>query len=59
VRLHVFQQAAETGAVPQPSKIASELQRSQAEVEQALKQLAAGKVLILAPNDGNTGAPRT
>jgi Alkylmercury lyase len=56
VRLYVFRQAAETGVVPQPSKIASELQRPQADVEQALKQLAAGKVLILAPNDGTIWA---
>src|SRR5438132_7947584 len=56
VRLHVFQRAADTGVVPQPSQIAAALARPQAEVEQALKQLAAGKVLILAPNDGNIWA---
>ena len=53
VRLHVFGEAANTGHVPQPPEIAAALGRSQAEVEQALRQLAAGKVLILAPNDGN------
>jgi|SRR5437660_11717387 len=57
VRLHVFQRAADTGVVPQPSQIAAALARPQAEVEQALKQLAAGKVLILAPNDGNIWLP--
>jgi Alkylmercury lyase len=56
VRLFVFGQAAETGRVPQPPEIAAALGRPQAEVEQALRQLAAGKVLILAPNDGNIWA---
>lgn len=56
VRLHVFRQAAETAQVPQPPQIAAALGRPQAEIEQALKQLAAGKVLILAPNDGNIWA---
>ncbi len=56
VRLHVFRQAAETARVPQPAQIAAALGRPQAEVEQALRQLAAGKVLILAPNDGQIWA---
>ena len=53
VRLYVFREAAETARVPQPPQIAAALGRPQAEIDQALKQLAAGKVLILAPNDGN------
>jgi hypothetical protein len=56
VRLHVFGKAADTGRVPQPPEIAAAMERSQAEVEQALRQLAAGKVLMLAPNDGNIWA---
>lgn len=56
VRLHVFREAAETARVPQPPQIASALGRPQVEVEQALRQLAAGKVLILAPNDGQIWA---
>ena len=36
--------------------IAADLGRPQAQVEAALKQLAAGKVLILAPNDGEIWA---
>jgi hypothetical protein len=56
VRLYVFGEAASTGSIPQPPQIAAALGRSQAEVEQALRQLAAGKVLILAPNDGNIWA---
>jgi hypothetical protein len=56
VRLHVFGEAADTGRVPQPPEIAAALGRSQAEVEEALRRLAAGKVLILAPNDGNIWA---
>ena len=56
VRLHVFREAARTGQVPQPPQIAAALGRPQPEVEHALRQLAAGKVLILAPNDGNIWA---
>src|ERR1700740_3144046 len=56
VRLYVFQQAAETARVPQPAEIAEALKRPPAEIHEALKQLAAAKVLILAPNDGNIWA---
>ncbi len=56
VRLYVFREAADTARVPQPPQIAAALGRPQPEVEQALKQLAAGKALILAPNDGNIWA---
>jgi Alkylmercury lyase len=56
VRLYLFREAAETARVPQPPQIAAALGRPQAEVEQALRQLAAGKVLILAPNDSNIWA---
>jgi hypothetical protein len=56
VRLFVFRQAADTARVPQPPEIAAALGRPQAEVEQVLRQLAAGKVLILAPNVGNIWA---
>ncbi len=56
VRLYVFGQAAETGRVPQPPQIAGALGRSEPEVRAALQTLAAGKVLILAPNDGNIWA---
>ena len=56
VRLHVFQEAADTARVPQPPQIAEALGRPQGEVQEALKQLAAEKVLILAPNDGNIWA---
>jgi len=56
VRLHVFRQAADTARVPQPPQIAEALQRPHAEIQEAVKHLAAGKVLILAPNDGNIWA---
>lgn len=56
VRLYVFSEAANTGSVPQPPNIADSLGCSPAEVEQCLRMLAAGKVLILAPNDGNIWA---
>jgi len=56
VRLHVFREAADSARVPQPPQIAAALRRPQSEVEEALRQLATGKVLILAPNDGNIWA---
>jgi hypothetical protein len=51
VRVHVFRTAAETGQVPQPAEIAEALGRPQEEIREALRQLAAGKALILAPNN--------
>lgn len=56
VRLYVFRQAAETSRVPQPPEIAEALNRSQAEIQGALKQLAEARVLILAPNGGDIWA---
>ena len=56
VRIYVFRHAAETARVPQLDQIADALGRPQAEIHAALKHLAAAKVLILAPNDGNIWA---
>src|ERR1051326_679532 len=56
VRVHVFEKAAATGQVPQPRTISQALGRSEADVRAALHALAAAKVLILAPNDGNIWA---
>ena len=56
VRLHVFQTAADTARVPQPREIAVALHRSEEEVVGALRHLAQGKVLILAPNSANIWA---
>lgn len=56
VRLYVFGEAAETGRVPQSPQIAAALERPRAEVDDALKALAAGRVLMLAPNDGEIWA---
>ena len=56
VRIYVFRHAAETARVPQPPEISAALGRPLADVQEALKRLAAGKVLILAPNDGNIWA---
>jgi len=50
VRLHVFEETARTTRVPQPAQIASALGRPEAEIQAALQQLAAGRVLILAAN---------
>jgi hypothetical protein len=56
VRLYMFRQAADTARVPQPPQIAEALARPEAEIQAALRHLAAGKVLILAPNDGQIWA---
>jgi hypothetical protein len=56
VRVHLFRTAAETAHVPQAAQIAEALRRPEGEIREALKRLAAGKVLILAPNDGNIWA---
>ena len=53
VRLHVFRQAAETTRVPKPDEIASALDRSPPEVEEALRRLAAARLLVLAPGTAN------
>lgn len=56
VRIHVFQRAAESGEVPQAASIAERLGRPITAIQAALRQLADGKVLILAPNDANIWA---
>jgi hypothetical protein len=56
VRLYVFGEAAATARVPQPAQISLALGRPEAHIHQALRHLAASKVLILAPNDGNIWA---
>jgi hypothetical protein len=56
VRVYVFREAAATAWIPQPPQISQELGRPESDVRAALHQLAAGKVLILAPNDGNIWA---
>jgi hypothetical protein len=56
VRVHVFREAAATARVPQPPEISRALGRSEADVRAALHELAAAKVLILAPNGGNIWA---
>ena len=53
VRLHVFQQAAETAQVPQPNQIAAALGQPQSAVEEALRRLAANRLLVLAPGTVN------
>ena len=51
VRLYVFGQSAESGRVPQAPEIAKALGVEVEAIGAALKQLALGRVLILAPND--------
>lgn len=56
VRIHVFTEAAAKGRVPQAPEISRALGRPVGEVRAALRELAAAKVLILAPNDGDIWA---
>ncbi len=56
VRMYVFGQAAETTRVPQPPQISAALGHAESTVRDAVKRLAVGKVLILAPNDGEIWA---
>ena len=56
VRIHVFREAAATGRIPQAPAISGALGRSEADIRAALHELAAAKVLILAPNSGNIWA---
>ena len=50
VRLYVFGHAAQTAAVPSVGQVAQALGHSPLAVEESLRRLAAGRVLILAPN---------
>ena len=52
VRVTLFSVAAATGRVPQAAELARTLGRPESEVHAALRQLAAARALILAPNDG-------
>ncbi len=56
VRVHVFRETAATARVPQVAQIAQSLGRPEPEVRQALRELGAAKVLILASNDGDIWA---
>jgi hypothetical protein len=56
VRVYIFREAAATGRVPQAPQIAAALARPEFDVHEALRLLAAGRVLILAPNDGTIWA---
>jgi hypothetical protein len=56
VRIYVFDRAAESAVVPGPGEIASALGRERPEIEDSLRRLAEGRVLILAPNTTNIWA---
>ena len=49
VRLAVFRGAADTGEVPQAAEIAAALGEERATVEESLRRLAEGRVIVLAP----------
>ena len=56
VRTFVFTSAAATGVIPQAPEIAESLRLAPETVDATLKRLAAAKVLILAPNNGDIWA---
>ncbi len=56
VRIHIFRHAADTTHVPAPGEIAAALGRPQPEIEDSLRRLATGRVLILAPGTTNIWA---
>lgn len=56
VRVELFRTAAATGRVLQAPELARALGRAEAEVRAALRELAAARVLILAPHDGDIWA---
>ena len=53
VRNFIFSHAAANATVPQAAEIAQGLRLSAEEVDASLKRLAAAKVLIMAPNNGD------
>jgi hypothetical protein len=53
VRLHIFQTAAATARIPQAAEIAQALDKSEANVIAAMKQLAEARIIVLAPNTTN------
>lgn len=56
IRTFVFERAAATGVVPQAPEIAESVGASVEIVGETLQRLAAAKVLILAPNNGDIWA---
>lgn len=50
VRVHLFGKTAETGWVPEVTEIAEALGRAHADVEESLRRLAAGRVIVLSPS---------
>ena len=56
VRVYLFRETAASARVPQPPQISNALGRNESDIRAALHHLAAGKVLILAPNSGNVWA---
>ena len=53
MRLFVFRQTAETGAVPSVADVAAGLGEAQADVEGSLRRLADARVIVLAPGTTN------
>jgi hypothetical protein len=56
VRVKLVRTAVETGRVPQAPELSQALGRPESQVRAAIRQLAAARVLMLAPNDGEIWA---
>jgi hypothetical protein len=56
VRVKLFRTAAMTGRVPQAPELSKALGRPESQVRAALRQLAAARIVTLAPNDGEIWA---
>ena len=56
VRVYILSEAAATARVPQADQIAEALGHSIQEIREVIRELAASRVLVLAPNDGHIWA---
>jgi Alkylmercury lyase len=50
VRVHIFRRTADSGLVPTPEEIASDLQLSLETAQASLRRLAEGRVVVLSPS---------
>ena len=56
VRVYILSEAARTGHVPQAAPVAAALDRPLKEINAAIRDLAASRALVLAPDDGQIWA---
>ena len=57
VRFYIYQQTAETARVPRMREIAEAFGKPEDDIRAAVRELAKGRALIMAPNDGEIWAP--